>query len=352
MSVPVLNELKLMVVDPVSALRHQTAGLLRGLAVGSTLMADSGDNALAQMRLEKPHLVLAEWNMPGMDGLALLQAMRADALLCDVPVVLATSDVARELVEKAVASGVSDLLVKPYTLRRLEEKIIGSVRRGVAPPALGMAKPAVPPAPTLPEQKPLLLVVDDTPDNLRMMAGLFGEEFRVKVADNGEKALNICAGDVPPDLVLLDVMMPGMDGFEVARRLRAQANGETIPVVFVTALTDEQSQLKGLDLGAVDFVSKPIDPDVLKLRVRNFMRYVSLHKRKQAEFDAMLAEAREKQALAGRLREEVAAPLQGALQSLQALQGDDRLDEQQRQTLLHICQEMHKAVSALGRYAD
>ncbi len=351
MSALALNDLKLMVVDPVSALRHQTAGLLRGLAVGSTMMADSGENALAQMRLERPHLVLAEWNMPEMDGLALLQAMRADAQLSQVPVVLATSDVARELVEKAVVSGVSDLLVKPYTLRRLEEKIIGSVRRGVPPPMIGV-KTVVPQALAVPEQKPLLLVVDDTPDNLRMMAGIFGDEFRVKVADNGEKALNICNSDTPPDLVLLDVMMPGMDGFEVARRLRAQANGETIPVVFVTALTDEQSQMKGLDLGAVDFVSKPIDPDVLKLRVRNFMRYVSLHKRKQAEFDAMLAEAREKQALAGQLREEVAAPLQGALQSLQALQGDSRLDEQQRQTLLHICQEMHKAVAAAGRYSE
>ena len=344
-----LNQLKLMVVDPVSALRHQTAGLLRGLAVGSTLMADSGESALAQMRLEKPHLVLAEWNMPGMDGLALLQAMRADAQLCDVPVVLATSDVARELVEKAVLSGVSDLLVKPYTLRRLEDKILGSVRRGVPPPVANL-KPAL--APAVPEQKPLLLVVDDTPDNLRMMAGLFGEEFRVKVADNGEKALMICSGDVPPDLVLLDVMMPGMDGFEVARRLRAQANGETIPVVFVTALTDEQSQLKGLDLGAVDFVSKPIDPDVLKLRVRNFMRYVSLHKRRQAEFDAMLAEAREKQALASQLRDEVAAPLQGALELLKTLQAGAGLDEQQQQTLLGIGQGLERAMQAAGRYSD
>jgi len=351
MNVPALNELKLMVVDPVSALRHQTAGLLRGLAVGSTLMADGGENALAQMRLEKPHLVLSEWNMPGMDGLGLLQAMRADAQLCDVPVVLVTNDVARELVEKAVISGVSDLLVKPYTLRRLEEKIVGSVRRGVPPPAIGI-KPALAQGPAETEQKPLLLLVDDTPDNLRMMAGLFSEEFRVKVADNGEKALTICSGDVPPDLVLLDVMMPGMDGFEVARRLRAQANGETIPVVFVTALTDEQSQLKGLDLGAVDFVSKPIDPDVLKLRVRNFMRYVSLHKRKQAEFDAMLAEAREKQAMASRLRDEVAAPLQQALQTLRALQTQARMDPaQQQQALLGIGKELEQVIEMTGRYA-
>jgi CheY-like chemotaxis protein len=324
MSTHELAKLDLLVVDHVASVRHLTAGLLRGLTVGNTRMASSGREALALMRLSRPTLVLAEWEMPEMDGLELLRAVRADPQLADVPVVLVMADMDRRLVEQAVASGVSDLLVKPYSLQRLEDKILAAVRRG-APPA-ARPKPAAAAAEAQSEpasQQPTLLVVDDTPDNLRLMAGLFGDEYRVKVADNGEKALAICNGDVTPDLVLLDVMMPGMDGFEVARRLRAQANGETIPVIFVTALTDERSQLRGLDLGAVDFVSKPVDPDVLRLRVRNFMRYVELHKRRQQEFDAILAESRRKHELAVRIREELAQPLREALEQLQGQAGQD-----------------------------
>jgi CheY-like chemotaxis protein len=344
-----LAELKLLVVDHVSSLRHQTAGLLRGLAVGGTQMASSGLEAIGLMRQSKPDLVLAEWNMPEMDGLEMLRAMRADERLSDIPVVLVLADVERSLVEQAVASGVSDLLVKPYTLQRLESKIVGAVRRGV--PVLATSAPddksAAPPLP--PPEKATLLVVDDTPDNLRLMAGIFGEDYRVRVADSGEKALKVCAGDVAPDLVLLDVMMPGMDGFEVARRLREQANGETIPIVFVTALTDEASRLRGLDLGAVDFVSKPIDPDVLKLRVRNFIRYVDMHKRRQQEFDAILAEAHRKQALTQQLRDEVAAPLRLALQELEKLQGPGQPEESMIGALDRIKQSLASVLEAAGR---
>jgi CheY-like chemotaxis protein len=342
-----LADLNLLVVDHVSSLRHQTAGLLRGLAARSTQMASGALEAIGLMRQSRPDLVLAEWNMPEMDGLALLRAMRADARLADIPVVLVLADVERALVEQAVASGVSDLLVKPYTLQRLETKITGAVRRGV--PGLATTVPGAEAEAAAPPQKATLLVVDDTPDNLRLMSDLFGEEYRVRVADNGEKALKICSGDVAPDLILLDVMMPGMDGFEVARRLREQANGETIPIIFVTALADEASQMRGLDLGAVDFVSKPIDPDVLKLRVRNFVRYVEMHKRRQQEFDAMLAEAQLKQALAQQLRDEVAEPLREALQALEALQAQSRFDGAQLATLSRVQQRLAGALEAAGR---
>ena len=343
-----LAELKLLVVDHVSSLRHQTAGLLRGLAVGGTQMASSGLEAIGLMRQSKPDLVLAEWNMPEMDGLEMLKAMRADERLSDIPVVLVLADVERSLVEQAVASGVSDLLVKPYTLQRLENKILGSVRRGV--PAFATDVPDDASAAALPPpEKATLLVVDDTSDNLRLMAGIFGEDYRVRVADSGEKALKVCSGDVAPDLVLLDVMMPGMDGFEVARRLREQANGETIPIIFVTALTDEASRLRGLDLGAVDFVSKPIDPDVLKLRVRNFIRYVDLHKRRQQEFDAILIEARHKQELAQQLRDEVAAPLRLALHELEKLQGPGQPEESMIGALDRVKLGLTSALDAVGR---
>ena len=122
-----------------------------------------------------------------------------------------------------------------------------------------------------PDTRRVVLVVDDTPENLTVMGALLREEHRVKVAPNGERALRIAGSDVPPDLILLDVMMPGMDGYEVCRRLKDDPRTRDIPVIFLTARTEERDEQEGLGLGAVDYVTKPVSPPLLLARVRNHL---------------------------------------------------------------------------------
>ena len=121
-------------------------------------------------------------------------------------------------------------------------------------------------------RRPLVLVVDDTPDNLMLMAGLLKESYRVKVASGGEKALRIAQTAPAPDLILLDIMMPDMDGYAVCRRLKADAATRDIPVVFLTALSEQEDEQAGLELGAVDYITKPISAPILLARVRNHIR--------------------------------------------------------------------------------
>ena len=113
-----------------------------------------------------------------------------------------------------------------------------------------------------------ILVVDDTPDNLALISTLLKGIYHVKVAVNGEKALKIASAERPPDLILLDIMMPQMDGYEVCRRLKAVAATRDIPVIFVTARADEDDERTGLELGAVDYITKPISPAILMARVK------------------------------------------------------------------------------------
>lgn len=120
-----------------------------------------------------------------------------------------------------------------------------------------------------------VLVVDDTPDNLSIMSDLLRENYRVKVATNGERALRIAGGDDLPDLILLDIMMPGMDGYEVCRRLKEQDRTKDIPVIFLTARTDPADERQGLELGAVDFITKPVNPPLVRARVRNHLKLKS-----------------------------------------------------------------------------
>ncbi len=121
------------------------------------------------------------------------------------------------------------------------------------------------------QKQATVLVVDDTPDNLSLMSGLLKDLYKVKVANNGEKALQIAASDSPPDLILLDIMMPGMDGYEVCRRLKEDAGTRDIPVIFLTAKAEVADETRGLGLGAVDYITKPVSPPIVLSRVRNHL---------------------------------------------------------------------------------
>jgi putative two-component system response regulator len=120
-------------------------------------------------------------------------------------------------------------------------------------------------------EKKTVLVVDDTPDNLSLMSGLLKDDYKVKVANNGEKALKIAATDPQPDLILLDIMMPGMDGYEVIQFLKKNPATVSIPVIFLTAKAEVEDEKKGLELGAVDYVTKPVSPPIVMARVKNHL---------------------------------------------------------------------------------
>ena len=119
-----------------------------------------------------------------------------------------------------------------------------------------------------PLRKKLVLVVDDTPTNIAVISGVLKDSFRIKVATNGKKALAMARAPDKPDLILLDVVMPGMDGFEVCRHLKATTTTREIPVIFLTGVTDAENEEKGFEIGAVDYIHKPFSAPIVLARVR------------------------------------------------------------------------------------
>ena len=115
--------------------------------------------------------------------------------------------------------------------------------------------------------KPAILVVDDTPENIDVLRGILGTDYTIKIANNGQLALKIASAH-PPDLILLDVMMPVMDGYEVCRQLKADPLTRAIPVIFITAKAETEDEVQGLVLGAVDYLTKPVIPAIVKARVQ------------------------------------------------------------------------------------
>ncbi len=116
-------------------------------------------------------------------------------------------------------------------------------------------------------KKPTVLVVDDTPDNLSLMSGLLKEQYRVKLANSGEKALQLARAEEAPDLILLDIMMPGLSGYDVCKILKDDPTTQHIPIIFLTAMTASEEERKGLEMGAVDFITKPVNPPIMLARV-------------------------------------------------------------------------------------
>lgn len=143
--------------------------------------------------------------------------------------------------------------------------------------------------------KPSILVVDDAPENIDVLKETLKNDYIIRPALNGALALKIAAGKPQPDLILLDIMMPGMDGYEVMRQLQAMEATRTIPVIFVTAMADMDRELQGLELGAVDYITKPFNPPVVSARVHTHLalrqaretlkqqNYTLLHERELVE---------------------------------------------------------------------
>lgn len=346
-----------LVVDDFDTMRKVNVNQLKQLGANKVVEAVNGAEALKILNSQPITMVLSDWNMPVMSGLELLLAVRAHAKLFALPFMMITAEAERERVMQAIQSGVSELLVKPYTVGRFSERVeralkwVPADKRSVVPPvpagAADVRQPDGAAAPSMPAPattgfataarpnvgkargKPSILVVDDTRDNLELLAAIFKDDYRVLVANNGAKAVQIAQSDTPPDLILLDIMMPGMDGFQVAQELRTHPASEHIPVIFVTAMMDQGARLRGMELGAVDFVTKPIDPYALKVRVRNFMRYVELHLQLQADYDNMMVTERLKEDVERITRHDLKGPLAGVLAMVQGMSDANNLTDSQ-----------------------
>ena len=119
-----------------------------------------------------------------------------------------------------------------------------------------------------------ILIVDDSPTNITIINALLQVEYATKVATSGAKALDLMLGSQPPDLILLDIMMPEMDGYQVCAALKADRLTREIPIIFLTAMTEVEDEVKGFQLGAVDYISKPISPPVLLARIKTHLTLV------------------------------------------------------------------------------
>ena len=247
--------------------------------------ATSGHAALRLARELTPDLIVLDVDMPGMTGMDVCEALKADPVLADVPVIFATSHDPTTLLQvTAFRKGASDFITKPLIADQLTARVRAHLRTKLAIDDLqrdGLASGATRPLPGT--QTPRLLIVDDDIPSIYVLRNTLAGMGDFHFAKNGEEAMEL-ARRLLPDLILLDAHMPGIDGFDVCKTLKAEAAFGHVPIAFITRFSDPQSEMRALDLGAADFIAKPYTRAILQARVRNLLE---LKRRTDAELESV-----------------------------------------------------------------
>ena len=244
-------------------------------------LARNGEEGVEAVHKEHFDLVLMDIQMPVMDGYEATRGIRA--FNADIPIIALTAAALVEDRTKALQAGMNDHLGKPFTGQQLfnhlipwlETKVVTvSSRSAEAVPDGGLVleeqgRASEQPRPA--NVRRTVLIVDDMAANIKVLANLLKDEYVIQVANNGHKALDLARSNTPPDLILLDIMMPVMDGYEVCRELKGNPASSHIPVIFVSALDEVSDEARGLSLGAADYITKPYHAEIVKARVRNHM---------------------------------------------------------------------------------
>lgn len=275
MNDPVIDKRPLLLlVDDVAENIHTLMPVLRDEY--ALLVATNGEKALAMARRSpQPDLILLDIKMPGMDGYSVLSELKINPDTADIPVIFVTSLSEASDEARGLHMGVADYIVKPVNPDLLKARIrtqlaLAQYRRN--PIMLDVSTHMAL------DKQYRILVVDDQPENIHELLEALKDSYRIQVATNGSKALEIVEGTNPPDLILLDVIMPDMDGYEVCRRIQAQSQGNRIPIIFVTVIDDVKNKVKGFELGAADYITKPFDIDEVRARVRTHLELARLRR--------------------------------------------------------------------------
>ena len=254
---------RILIVDDVVENLHALVAVLRDdYAITA---ATSGEKALELVRREPPELILLDIRMPDMDGYSVLSALKVAPATSEIPVIFVTALAEASDEARGLALGAADYITKPVNPELLKARVRTQLelqRLRQNPAAFDVITH------TSGERRDSLLVVDDLPENIHELIEALKDDYQIQVATSGEKALAMAAGEAPPDLVLLDVKMPDMDGYEVCRRLKATRRGNRTPVIFITVVDSTCDKLQGFDVGAADYITKPFDIAEVRARVR------------------------------------------------------------------------------------
>lgn len=281
----VFDACKVLVVEDNQINQEVIGEMLTSLNL-QVVYADNGLQGVEATKQDEFSMVLMDIQMPVMDGYQATRQIKAEHP--NLPVVALTAAAMVEDREKALQAGMDGHLSKPVAFEKLQEILKGYLPYQTLKTPLATEKAVNRAAQQMVEQpglvdaddqienllnktQPVVLIVDDEPANVKILANGLSQDYKLLIANSGQKALQLASLQPQPDLILLDIMMKDMDGYAVCRALKNNPKTQQIAVIFVSALDENRDEEKGLNLGAVDYISKPFHLPIVKSRVRNHL---------------------------------------------------------------------------------
>ena len=201
-------------------------------------------------------------------------------------------------------------------------------------------------------ERPRILIVDDMPENLAILLDALKDSYAVVAARNGPKALQLAMAVPAPDLILLDIVMPEMDGYQVCTRLKEMKETCDIPVIFLTSLEERESETHGLALGAVDFIRKPIHPITLQLRVKLHLDLLQARRRLEEQNRQLVETARMREDIEHIIRHDLKSPLNAIISLPEILLEECELTDSHRELVTMIIESGYKMLEMINRSLD
>lgn len=278
-----------LIVDDFEAITRALSSACEQLGFKTIHQARDGLEATQYLQHNQVDIIISDWKMPKMDGLDLLKHVRQSKTHTSVPFVMLTGNLHQSDVVQAIEAGVSEYLVKPFSRVTLAERVHKAFVSPIKSHSVQRAeKEKDPQQPS----KRTILVVDDEPSNLQVLGEVLKETYKIKACRSGQQALDICGKQDKPDLILLDIMMPEMDGLAVCKALKQNPETEFIPIIFVSALSQTDDVVKGLKLGAVDYIQKPVIPEIVLARVETHINSVIQREKLSEQIDSLIDASR------------------------------------------------------------
>ncbi|TWX63426.1 response regulator [Colwellia demingiae] len=305
-----------LIVDDHIPMQKVIKSLLTTLGFFKIFIASNGVDALSIIKLHNIDLIVSDWNMPRMHGLELLQTVRAEINTANIPFIMLTANIDQENVKQAILSGVSAYIIKPFNMNSLKRNINRAFSSPIPKkPLIDATKKSALDVTDSTEHIKLnksnnsILIVDDEPNNITVLTELLKEKYTLQACLSGVKALAICNQEQLPDLILLDIMMPEMDGLTVCQHLKNNPLTEHIPIIFISALTQTKDVVKGLSIGAADYITKPISPEITLARINIHMKQVLQREEVALQLETMIENMRLKEDIERIIHHDLKNPL-------------------------------------------
>lgn len=308
-SLPInLKGKRALVIDSIENVRFIIASLLSEIGFSLVTQCGTGAEATSILLKENFDLIITDLKSEKIDGLKLLNDIRkGKSKNMNVPFILTSTNIDQRAVVSAIQAGVSEFIVKPFSGQILIDRVVRAFKYPIKnaqifeqyQTLLGKED----------DEKLSILVVDDEPANIDLISGLLRQDYKVKAATNANLAFKICQLEPQPDLVLLDIMMPEIDGLQLCKRIKKSPRTQHIAVIFLSAMNQTKDIVAGLELGASDYITKPVIPEIVKVRVDTQARSIAASKLVRQQMDAMMEMARLKEEFETVIKSDMKRPL-------------------------------------------